>query len=112
MVAVQLKILIPVGMPTSMLETAKNVFDHAVIPTANMWCAQTPKLMNPIATTAATMAGLPKRGLREKTGKTSDKMANAGKIRIYTSGWPKIQKKCCQRTADPPAWVLKKLPPM
>ena len=36
MVAVQLKILMPVGMPTSMLEAAKKVFDQAVRPTANI----------------------------------------------------------------------------
>jgi len=65
-----------------MLETAKNVFDHEVIPTANMWCAQTLRLIKPIATTAATMAGLPNSGFREKTGITSDKMPNAGKIRM------------------------------
>ena len=30
---------------------------------------------------------------------------------MYTSGWPKIQKKCCQSTAEPPAWVSKKCAP-
>src|ERR1700761_738357 len=82
MVAVQLKILMPVGTPTSMVEAAKKVFDQEVMPTANMWCAQTPRLMNPIATTAPTMAGLPNSGLREKIGITSDKMAKAGKMRM------------------------------
>ena len=82
MVAVQLKILIPVGIPTSIEDAAKNVLDQAVIPTANMWWAQTPRLINPIAITAATIAGRPNSGLRENTGTTSDKMANAGKIRM------------------------------
>jgi len=36
MVAVQLKILIPVGTPTSMLEAAKKVFAQEVMPTANI----------------------------------------------------------------------------
>ena len=32
-------------------------------------------------------------------------------VKMYTSGWPKIQKKCCHKTAEPPACVLKKVPP-
>jgi hypothetical protein len=47
-------------------------------------------------------------GFREKTGITSDAIAKPGTMRTYTSGWPKNQKKCCQSTADPPAWVSKK----
>ena len=80
-VAVQLKILIPVGMPTSIVAPAKKVFDIDDRPTVNMWCAQTPTPMKPIAISAPTMAGLPKIGLREKTGTTSDKMAKIGKIK-------------------------------
>ena len=30
---------------------------------------------------------------------------------MYTSGWPKIQKRCCQRTGWPPADGLKKFAP-
>ena len=30
---------------------------------------------------------------------------------MYTSGWPKIQKRCCHRTGWPPADGLKKLAP-
>ena len=30
---------------------------------------------------------------------------------MYTSGWPKIQKRCCQSTGWPPADGLKKLAP-
>ena len=35
-VAIQLKILMPVGTPTIMVETTKKVFAHEVIPTVNM----------------------------------------------------------------------------
>ena len=41
MVASQLKILMPVGMPTSMVESTKNVLLAEVMPTVNMWCAHT-----------------------------------------------------------------------
>ena len=44
----------------------------------NMWCAHTPRLTNPMATDAATIAGYPKIALREKTGMTSLMMAKAG----------------------------------
>ena len=50
-------------------------------------------------------------GLREKTGMISDTNAKAGMTSTYTSGWPKIQKKCIHRTAEPPAWVSKKCAP-
>ena len=35
-VPIQLKILMPVGMPTSMVETTKNVLPVEVMPTVNM----------------------------------------------------------------------------
>jgi hypothetical protein len=37
--------------------------------------------------------------------------AKQGRIRMYTSGCPNIQKKCIQSAADPPACVSKKWPP-
>ena len=57
MVASQLKILIPVGTETSSVEVTKNALASETMPTQNIWCAQTPKLMKAIATTAATMIG-------------------------------------------------------
>ena len=56
-VPIQLKILIPVGTATSMVESAKKVLPMDVIPTLNMWWAQTLTLMKPIRTVAATIAG-------------------------------------------------------
>src|SRR5207253_6383581 len=85
-VASQLKILMPVGMATNSVAAAKKVLEMDVMPTVNIWWAHTPMLMNPMATVAPTIAGLPKIGFRENTGTTSDMMAKAGKIKIYTSG--------------------------
>ena len=50
-------------------------------------------------------------GLRLNTGMTSDMMPNAGRMRMYTSGWPKIQNKCCHSSGSAPAATLKKLAP-
>src|SRR5580693_8130327 len=76
-----------------------------------MWCAQTLMLTKPMQTVAATMTGYPKIGFRENTGMISDMNAKQGMIRMYTSGWPKIQKKCIHSTAEPPACVSKKWEP-
>jgi hypothetical protein len=57
MVATQLKILMPVGMPTIMVDRAKKVLPTDVMPTVNMWCAHTVVLTKAMPTEAATMAG-------------------------------------------------------
>src|SRR6201997_994587 len=111
MVPSQLKILIPVGTPTAIVVIVKKLFVYELIPTENMWCAQTLMLTNPMQTVAATMTGYPKIGFREKTGMISDMKAKQGIIRTYTSGWPNIQKKCIHSTAEPPACASKKWPP-
>jgi hypothetical protein len=40
-----------------MVDSVKNAFDTDVMPTVNIWCAQTLKLTNMIAMDAATIAG-------------------------------------------------------
>src|ERR1700688_323890 len=80
-VPIQLKILIPVGMPTIIVVITKKLFPYELIPTLNMWWAQTLMLTNPMQTVAATITGYPKIGLREKTGMISETNANAGMIR-------------------------------
>src|SRR6202167_4479089 len=57
MVAIQLKILIPVGTPTNSVESTKNAFCAEVMPTLNIWWAQTLRLIKPMPADAATMAG-------------------------------------------------------
>src|SRR5215471_21335314 len=81
MVASQLKILIPVGTPTAIVDKAKKALAFEVMPTVNMWWAHTLMLMNPIPTVAATMMGYPKIAFRENTGMTSEATANAGMTR-------------------------------
>ena len=49
MVASQLKIFIPVGTATSMVEAAKNELSGLPMPTANMWWAQVPMATRPMA---------------------------------------------------------------
>jgi hypothetical protein len=78
MVANQLKILIPVGTAIAIVDSTKKVLAAELMPTVNMWCAQTLIEMNPMQTVAATMTEYPKIGLREKTGMISDAKANAG----------------------------------
>src|SRR6266851_9328539 len=111
MVPSQLKILIPVGTPTAIVVIAKKLLAYEFIPMVNMWCAHTLVLTKPMQTVAPTMTGYPKIGFRENTEIISDINAKQGIIRTYTSGCPKIQKKCIQSEADPPACASKKWPP-
>ena len=39
--------------------------------------------------------------MREKTGKISVAIPKNGSAKIYTSGWPKNQNKCCHNIAPP-----------
>ena len=80
-------------------------------PVANMWCAQTRKPRRPITPSITIMELRPNSGLRENTGTISLMMPNAGRIRMYTSGWPKNQKRCCQMMGSPPPAGSKKLVP-
>ncbi len=54
-VASQLKNLIPVGIDTKNVATAKNRSGMRPIPTQNIWCAHTLKLMNAIPIVAAAI---------------------------------------------------------
>ena len=85
-----------------MVAREKKASAKGPMPLANMWWAQTPKPRNAIKAPEKTIAVYPNKGFREKTGSTSDTMPNAGKTRMYTSGWPKIQKRCCHITGSPP----------
>src|SRR5262249_77003 len=82
MVAIQLKILIPVGTATSIVEITKKMLEPGDMPMVNMWWAQTLTPMAPMPTVAPTMAARPNIGFREKTGMISDAQANPGSIRM------------------------------
>src|SRR5579871_1408007 len=48
---------------------------------------------------------------REKTCTISETMPTAGRKMMYTSGWPKIQNKCCHNSGLPPYSDSKKWKP-
>ena len=54
MVAIQLNIFTPVGMPIRKVEAMKK--GRKTPPVVNMWCAQTTKLSRPMPTVAMTKA--------------------------------------------------------
>jgi hypothetical protein len=47
--------------------------------------------------------------LRLNTGRISETIPNAGRIRMYTSGCPNTQKRCSHSSGSAPASTLKKL---
>src|SRR5260370_37197299 len=98
----QLNVLIADGtpMPMVMIENAKAVY--GLIPLMNMWWPQTMNPRNPIDSMAYTMALYPKIGLRENTDSNCEHKPIAGKIAMYTSGWPKNQNRRCHRSGEPP----------
>ena len=48
------KICTPVGIATSMLAAEKNAVASCGMPTVNMWCTHSPKLMKPVVSTPST----------------------------------------------------------
>src|ERR671917_1956659 len=71
-VAIQLKILMPVGTATANDESMKNASTTVAVGVANMWWAHTSMPRNAIATVDAAIALYPKIGLRANTGRTSE----------------------------------------
>src|SRR5688572_25713227 len=81
-VKIQLKIFTPVGMAMSIVVTANAASAIGPMPTANMWCAHTPKPRKAMSMVAYTMTGYPKIGFRENVGMISDTSPNAGRMRM------------------------------
>src|SRR5258706_15966970 len=79
-VANQLMIFTPVGTAMNIVVAEKTATEIGPMPEANMWWAQTPQPMKPMATPENTTNGYPKSGFFEKTGSTSDTMPKLGKI--------------------------------
>src|SRR2546426_8456906 len=90
----QLKVLIADGTPMAMvmIENANAVY--GLMPLINMWWPHTMNPRNPIDSMAYTMALYPKIGLRENTDSNCEHKPIAGKMAMYTSGWPKNQNRC------------------
>ncbi len=102
-------ILTPVGTAMAIVATENTATEIGPRPAANMWCAHTPKPTKPIAAPENTTNGYPNSGLRENVGSTSDTMPNEGNTRMYTSGWPKIQNRCCHSSGSAPSATEKKV---
>ncbi|HEX6313492.1 MAG TPA: hypothetical protein VFZ73_01480, partial [Gemmatimonadaceae bacterium] len=49
----------PIGIATAMLAAEKKLNASSGMPTVNMWCAHTPKLMKPVAIIASTTISWP-----------------------------------------------------
>src|SRR3954447_311105 len=79
-VAIQLKILIPVGTAIANDVSAKN--GRLTAPVVYMWWAQTDIEYAPMRIVATMNARYPNSGLREKTGMTSDRMPKNGSARM------------------------------
>ena len=87
----QLKILIPVGTAISIVAIENKALAIGPIPVVNIWWAHTMKPRKAIRIVANTIELYPNKRFREKVLTTSEMMPNAGRISMYTSGWPKIQ---------------------
>ena len=105
--AIQLNTFTPVGTAISIVANMKKTSPTSGIPTVNMWCAHTTKDSKAIDATAYTMDEYPNKRLRAKVGIISLMMPKAGKIMMYTSGCPKNQNTCWNRTGSPPPAALK-----
>src|ERR1039457_5941628 len=57
------------------------------------------------------MPGQPNTGFFEKVDTIWLTMPKPGRIRMYTSGWPKNQNRCCQSSGSPPWAESKKVVP-
>ena len=110
-VATQQKICTAVGIAIVKLMAVKKLLPSSGMLVANMWCTQSPKERNPVAMSDNTIASWPNIGRRAKVGMIAEMKPSAGMKMKYTSGWPKNQNMCCQRSTSPPSAGLKKCVP-
>src|SRR5680860_413783 len=104
MVVIQLNDFTADGMAINKVVKVNTDPKNGFIPDMNIWWPHTMVDRNAIAKREAIMARYPKIGLRALVAKTSETIPMAGRITIYTSGCPKNQNKCSNRTGDPPWW--------
>src|SRR5690554_1025984 len=110
-VANQANSWIAVGTATNMLATEKKAWANCGMPTVNMWCTHRPKLIKPIKMMDSTIQRYPINGRPANTGISVETIPAAGKNRMYTSGWPNIQNRCCHRSGSPPPSIEKNTMP-
>ena len=108
---VQANTWIELGMTTIMLAAAKKTTAIVGSPVANMWWAHTPKPMNATSSSASATSGNASIVRRANVGMIDVAIPNAGSTMMYTSGWPKIQNRCCQSSGSPPCATSKKWKP-
>src|SRR3954469_2209932 len=107
----QAKTWIVLGITTIAVPAAKKIIEIVLIPVVYMWCAQTPKPTKTTSSSATATSGNATTLRCVNAGMIEVAIPNAGTIRMYTSGCPKIQKRCCQRRVDPPWLGSKKCVP-
>src|SRR3954468_9492637 len=64
--------------------------------------------MNAVATSESTTARYPKMGRRENVETSVETIPVPGRKMMYTSGWPKNQKRCWKRSGSPRCSTSKK----
>src|SRR2546422_3534308 len=101
-VAIQLKILMPLGTAIASVMTMNGRRAEIEMPVVNMWWTQTPKDRNPMATVDRAIALYPKIGLWLIRGVTSEMIPIAGRIMMYTARWEENQNRCCHMIGSPP----------
>src|SRR3989441_1723166 len=101
-VAIQLKILMPLGTAIARVMTMKGSLAEIEMPVVNMWWTHTPNDRNPIATVESAIALYPKIGLWLIRGMTSEMIPIAGRIMMYTAGWEENQNRGCHMIGAPP----------
>jgi hypothetical protein len=84
----------PVGMAMMEVDDVKYALESISNPTANIWWPQTTHPNKPIKNNAITMLSLPNIMNCVNLDIILLTSPKPGKMRIYTSGWPKNQNKC------------------
>lgn len=100
---IQLKIFTPVGTAMTMVAAVKYARVSTSIPTVNIWCPQTINPRIPIDIIAWIIAVAPEGSFfPDEDLRIWEIIPNPGRIKMYTSGWPKNQNKCWNKIGSPP----------
>src|SRR5213594_3206659 len=91
----QLNVLMAEGTAMIIVVIMNDMPSAGFMPLMNMWWPYTTQERNAMPMIENAIAWYPKMGLRENTGRISDAIPMAGRMRMYTSGCPKYQNRCC-----------------
>ena len=81
-VAIQLRILTPVGIAIAIVDIANAEVAAGPRPTVNMWCDHTNQPRKAMEIPENMTNGYPNRGFRENVGMISETIPMAGRIRM------------------------------